>query len=170
MGTNDAHLSQGRNASNLEKIDEKNKFNFGLAKEHSQTMNFDKVEPSRNLVLNPATQFVTNARKKKKPLGFSKFFEKNEIKTPMTILGKGKVRFQPDGMYRITHNKLKQRKLQHGKLLEKQRKAARVKLLMKNRDFENKENEPENISLQTQDMLYPLQTLVLLDTDVHKER
>lgn len=110
---------------------------------------------------------VTTMRKRKIPVAFSKFFETNDIKRPVTTVGRNKnIRFGPDGIYRANQNKLKDALKKHEDQLTKDRKHARLKVFMKRRNLDPKDSQSEQAVTDERNCLCPLQSLVLLDSEL----
>ena len=108
---------------------------------------------------------IVPVRKKRKLVGLSKFFEKNEIKSQVQTVGRGKnVRFGPEGVYRVNRTKLKDVKKKQEEILEKQRKIVRTKTFMKNRQLVNKNSQ--QIDIEALDLIDPLQSIVMLNSSI----
>ena len=167
MGDNESRQQERKKVSSLDKGSEKEHLDLNKKSSSSKIGSSDKNAQSQVSNKQSSSWFVSAIRKRKIPAAFSKFFEKNEIKRPISTVGRNKnIRFGPDGVYRVNLNKLKETKKRQEEHAEKERKAMRMKLIMKNRDLEAKELEGDPINLQTQDLLYPLQSLVLLNSEI----
>ena len=167
IGENESRFKDMKNSSSLDKNMDWANLELGKNSSSSKIGSSDRDRQSQLSKEQPNTWFISAIRKRKIPAAFSKFFEKNEIKRPITTVGRNKnVRFGPDGVYRVNQNKLKETKKKQEENAEKERRAIRMKHIMKNRDLESKEVESDPINLHTQDLLYPLQSLVLLDPEI----
>jgi hypothetical protein len=177
MGDNDMKYPELKMSTNIDKVGEKDRF---VVPNVTKTMNLDQPSQAPISSLQPNVNFVMNKPKRKRPVGFKKFFEKNKIKIPISQVGRNKnIRFGPDGVYRSNRNKTQRKKLdvieesdtkkKQEEILNRQRRVARLKMFMKNRNLEgkdNKENSSEPIFVDSQDMMHPLQNLVLLDSEI----
>lgn len=177
MGGDEMKYPELKVSTNINKVGENE---FFAVPNINRTMNLDQPSQISMSSLQPNVNFVMNKRKRRKPVGFSKFFEKNKIKIPISQVGRNKnVRFGPDGVYRRNRNQIQRKRLdaveesdskkRQEEILNRQRRVARLKIFMKNRDLENKnnkENSLEPIFVDSQDMMSPLQNLVLLDSGI----
>jgi len=114
-------------------------------------------------------------KNRKMAKGFSKFFEKNEISANVTTVGRNKnVRFGPDGVLRVTQAKINEAKKRQEKIVESERIKARKKLIKKLRQRSrplgslslSQNTNSGELFQQDEDVLSPLQCLVLLDVEI----
>ena len=128
-----------------------------LSRNHSDNTPNTQI---RNKIIN-----IVPARRRPKLVGLSKFFEKNDIKSQIQTVGRGKnIRFGPEGVYRVNRTKLKDVKKKQEETLDKQRKIARNKTFMKNRQLGDKNNQ--QLDIEALDLIDPLQSIVMLNSSI----
>lgn len=108
--------------------------------------------------------------------GLAKFFENNEISRNVITVGRnGNVRFGPDGVFRVTNASIKEVKKRQQEKAQLERNKARKKLVKKLREKSRPLDSQERSQADSQpimplqegeDILPPLQCLVLLDCDI----
>ena len=111
---------------------------------------------------NTGKSMIAPSRKRKNPTSFAKFFETNDIKKPITTVGRNKnVRFGPDGVYRVAQAKKAKEEVRKQEEENEQKRALAGRRMMMAKSVSS-----DSIKLQNLDILYPLQSLVLLDAEI----
>jgi len=170
MGTNSKRMPELISSTNIEKPSKKKLST-------SKTMNLQKKRSAKKVTINPLKNLSTQ-NKRKGQGNLKKFLQNNQIMNNMSRVGRNKnVRFGPEGIFRITQARIAEHKNKQQEKIENERNQARKNLFMKNRDFtssqyshsnslERKGSRNEHSVVENEDILSPLQCLVLLDIEI----